>query len=90
MSSPKRGKKIKFEGAGKYRIIVQGHIGDTWSDRLAGMRIESVDQGDDEPPNTILEGHLRDQAQLSGVLNGLYDLHLSILLVEYLEEENKA
>jgi hypothetical protein len=35
-----------------------------------------------------LIGHLRDQAQLSGVLNSLYELHLPILSVKWLGSEN--
>jgi hypothetical protein len=31
---------------------------------------------------------LRDQAELSGVLNGLYELHLPILSVKILTEDN--
>jgi hypothetical protein len=41
-------------------------------------------------PTSILTGHLRDQAQLSGVLNSLYELHMPILLVEHIEEEGDA
>jgi len=36
---------------------------------------------------TTLVGRLRDQAELSGVLNSLYDLRLSILKVEVVEGE---
>jgi LuxR family maltose regulon positive regulatory protein len=38
-------------------------------------------------PVTALVGRLRDQAELSGVLNSLYDLHLSILKVEVVNGE---
>jgi hypothetical protein len=34
-----------------------------------------------------LNGRLRDQAELSGVLNSLYNLHLSILKVEVANDE---
>ncbi|MGD8264391.1 MAG: hypothetical protein PVG70_16085 [Desulfobacterales bacterium] len=37
---------------------------------------------------TSLVGLLRDQAELSGVLNRLYDLHLSILKVEVVNGES--
>jgi hypothetical protein len=80
-------KKIKFEAPGKYRIDVEGRLGDRWSDRLAGMRI-TTSGSKDETPVTTLIGHLRDQTQLSGVLNSLYEMHLPILLVEYLHEDN--
>lgn len=78
--------RVKFEKAGKYRIQVGGHLENHWSDRLAGMRITVSGSGDEGNPVTMLVGHLRDQTQLSGVLNSLYDLHLPILLVEYLGE----
>ncbi|MEN8691602.1 MAG: hypothetical protein ABF303_14040 [Desulfobacterales bacterium] len=55
-----------------------------WSERLAGMRI-TTSESKGGTPLTRLAGHLRDQAQLSGVLNSLYELHLPILLVEYRE-----
>jgi hypothetical protein len=35
---------------------------------------------------TTLEGYLRDQAALFGVLNTLYELHLPVLSVECLEK----
>jgi hypothetical protein len=36
--------------------------------------------------NVGFVGKVRDQAELSGVLETLYELHLSILLVEYKDE----
>ena len=81
--------KINFEKPGKYRINVKGRLDDCWSDRLAGMRI-TTSGSEDEAPVTTLMGHLRDQAQLSGVLNSLYELHLPILLVEFLQDKNGA
>jgi hypothetical protein len=52
------------------------------------MRITPESRGD-EKPETSLVGRLLDQAQLSGVLNALYETHLSILSVEVLDEEEK-
>ena len=37
---------------------------------------------------TTLTGRLRDQAELTGLLNSLYDLHLPILSVENLDADN--
>jgi len=34
--------------------------------------------------NTFLQGHVRDQAELAGILNTLYELHLPLLAVQYL------
>ena len=41
----------------------------------------------DQTTVTTLDGRLRDQAELSGALNRLYDLHLSILKVVVVNEE---
>ena len=70
-----------FQGAGTYAIRVQGRLSPGWEDRVAGMQ---VTQGGDlgEQPTTTFTGALRDQAELMGVLNTLYELHLPILSVE--------
>jgi len=69
-----------------YKVVVQGILGEEWSDRLAGMRL-TKNHPEGEPPETTLIGHLRDQTQLNGVLNSLYDLHLPILSVEHIGRE---
>ena len=75
---------VKFEGPATYCIVVKGGREERLSDRLAGMRITSESRGD-EKPVTSLAGRLLDQAQLSGVLNALYEIHLPILSVEVLD-----
>ena len=77
-------KRIKLWTPATYRIEVEGHLAESWSDRLAGMRITTRKKSD-QATVTTLDGRLRDQAELSGVLNRLYDLHLSILKVEVVE-----
>ena len=47
------------------------------------MYINKSDRGDQKPVATLV-GLMRDQAELAGVLNTLYELHLSLLSVEYL------
>jgi len=68
-----------------YRIQVQGTLDGTWSDRLGGLTIMVNSEPFNGAPATTLFGHLRDQADLIGVLNTLYDLHLPLLSVEYLD-----
>ena len=77
---------IKLETPANYRIRVQGHLDDSWSDRLGGMVI-SCAYTDKKNPVTILVGHLADQAALSGVLKALYDLHMPLLSAENLDEK---
>jgi len=76
---------INFGGPATYRIVVQGGLDTDWSDRLAGMTIHTTSR-EHGAPHTTLMGAIRDQAQLSGVLDTLYDLHLPILNVEKLKE----
>ena len=64
-----------------YRIEVEGHLPESWFNCLAGMRI-TVCKRLDQTTMTTLVGRLKDQAELSGVLNSLYDLRMSILKVE--------
>ena len=81
MTTSNNTKDIEFGGPATYRIVVKGALDDHWSHRLAGMAI-SVTESASGSSHTTLVGPLRDQAQLNGVLEILYDLHLPILRVE--------
>ncbi len=77
---------ISLKTPATYRIRVQGHLDDTWSDRLGGMVLSRA-FSEKKQPITILVGYLADQAALSGVLNALYDLHMPLLSAEKMNEE---
>ena len=79
-------KHIKLWTPATYRIEVEGHLDESWSERLAGMHITSRKRSDQTTVTSLIV-RLRDQAELSGVLNSLYDLHLSILKVEVVNGE---
>ena len=79
-------KRIKLWTPATYRIEVDGYLNESWSDRLSGMRITTRNRADQTSVTTLI-GRLRDQAELSGVLNSLYDLHQSILKVEVVNSE---
>jgi hypothetical protein len=78
-------KGFKIETPATYRIRVQGRLDQSWSEQLNGMTISQT-EALNKLPVTILIGHLKDQAALSGVLNTLYDLRLPLLSVENLDE----
>ena len=78
---------MRSDTPGQYRITVQGLLDASYSERLAGMRITRTSQN---PPVTALVGRLRDQAELSGVLDSLYTLHLPILTVKLLDSEGPS
>ena len=70
---------------GTYRIQIQGRLDQSWSERLAGLTIMVNCELINQATATTLFGRLRDQAALIGILNTLYDLHLPLLTVEYLD-----
>ena len=85
MSKSIESKGFKIETPAMYRIRVQGRVDQSWSEQLNGMSITQAESSD-KLPVTILIGHLKDQAALSGVLNTLYELHMPLLSVENLDE----
>ena len=78
-------KPIPYDCPATYQIRVQGRVDSSWSNRLEGMTIQ-LDKGENDAFVTTLEGELSDQAALAGVLNTLYELHLTVLLVKRLDE----
>lgn len=78
-------KRLKIEDPASYRIRVQGCLEEVWSDRLADMNITiHIEEG--KAPESILIGKVRDQAELVGVLNGIYELRMPFLALELIEE----
>jgi hypothetical protein len=77
--------ELTLDTPATYRIRVQGYLDSRWSDRLGGLTITTSSQGD-EPAVTTLDGEVLDQAALAGVLSALYNLHLPLLSVEYIED----
>jgi hypothetical protein len=59
---------------GFFEIHIKGHLDESWSDWLEGLEVKLLDNGE-----TMLSGHIRDQAALMGILNRLYSLNLVIL-----------
>ena len=69
-----------FGGPATYRVVIQGTVSENWLRRLGGMEI-TTSSGEAAEPQTILQGSVRDQAALHGLLETLYALHLPILEV---------
>jgi len=69
-----------FSGPGCYRIEVRGHLPKGWAHRFGAMRVSSV-PGSEGETVTVLGGPVSDQAELSGILNTLHELHLTLLEV---------
>ena len=76
-------KGARFSTTGNYRIEVQGYLRPDWSDRFGAMQIFAPPPEADNAV-TVLKGHVSDQAELAGILNTLYELHLPLLSVRHL------
>ena len=64
------------------KIRVKGQIDQHWSDWFGGLTITHVESGE-----TVLEGSVRDQAELRGILSRLADLALELISVTTLPGE---
>jgi hypothetical protein len=76
-------KHYAFTAPGCYRIEVQGALRAGWSGRLGAMQVLPVPDTNDNNIS-VLEGCVSDQSELSGILNTLYELHMSLISVKYL------
>ena len=78
-------KTYAFDRPGNYRIRVLGYLDENFSERLGGLRISHCKLKYNQEPITELVGQVRDQAELAGLLNSLYELHLTLRSVEYID-----
>ena len=77
------GPRLTLGTPATYRICVQGELAASWSERLGGLQI-TTHRRQDQTLVTTLVGVVRDQAELIGIVNSLYDLHLPLLSVQML------
>jgi len=77
---------IKLWTPANYRIEVEGHLNESWSEFLAGMHI-TTRKSLHQTTVTTMVGRLRDQSELTGVLNSLHDLQRPILKVEIVDDD---
>jgi hypothetical protein len=77
-----------FDRPGTYRIRVLGVLDEKWAGRIGGLQIMPGDTQKQTEPVTELLSRVRDQAELSGILETIYELHLTLVSVELLEAES--
>jgi hypothetical protein len=75
---PSNGTHVEF-----FEIHVKGHLDSSWADWLEGLEIKLLDNGE-----MVLSGHIVDQAALMGILNRLYNLNLTLLSVNKVDQKN--
>ncbi len=81
MSDPKS--STGSEG-GFFEIRVRGHLDSYWSDWFEGLEMTLLEDGE-----TMLSGHIPDQAALMGVLIKLNRLNLALQSINQIEEKNQ-
>ena len=88
MTSSEPGNDLKFSLSARYRICVKGFLDESWSNRFSGLRINNHVPGRISPV-TALVGTVRDQTELLGVLNSLYEMHMPLVSIELLDNGEK-
>ena len=74
--------EIDFKKKAIYKIIVKGSVNKELSNSLLGMQIYKDRINKTE---SSIIGVISDQAALSGILNTLYEKHLTVISVNILE-----
>lgn len=59
-----------------YQIRIKGHLDETWTDSFSPLIVVNEENGE-----ATLTGEARDQTELAGVLNRIFDLNLTLLAV---------
>jgi hypothetical protein len=72
------------QGAGRYEIRVDGHLGPRWAARFEGMTLSRDSDG-----TTVIHGPVVDQAALHGLLTRVRDLGIPLLSVTRTDRERK-
>ena len=67
--------------------MVQGRLRANWLERIGAMQVLSPEH---DSELTVLEGHVYDQAELSGILNTIYELHLPLISVQHLSDKTSS
>ena len=75
--------EINFQKPAVYKIIVQGEIEKDWSGKLQGLQI-TIERSQGKRPASILVGQIKDQAALSGIMQTLYEMQMTIISVQRL------
>ena len=73
--------EIKFNEPAYYKITVQGKLTDTITNILGNMKI-STEKESGGTTITVLKGKIKDQAELSGIIDTLYSWRYPIIKVE--------
>ena len=80
--------ELRFSEPATYEVVVRGHLQVTRADLLGAFCI-TTESSDEHVTKSVLTGTVRDQAELAGLLNNLYELHLPIMEVKWIRSPKK-
>lgn len=80
------GTNISFGDQAQYEIKALGRSGTMPDDLFRNLNLELTQISENKFKYT-LNGILRDQAELAGILNTLYEMHMVVLSVHCLEAD---
>ena len=76
---------LSFTEPAPNKIKVKGLLEQRYSGHLGGMKIKIINRSE-QHVFTVLTGRVSDHSALAGILNALYEMHLSILSVKLLKD----
>ena len=76
-----KNKSVRFSGPAEYIIIVQGKLPEAIMENFEGIENFTVTETE-QHITTSFKINIKDQAQLSGIMNTFYDWGLPLLKVE--------
>ena len=82
-----KGQDISFSKAATYKIVLLGEIDKDRVQNQWDLEVNVIKEDDGKFISTLV-GKISDQAVLSGILNMLYDMHITILSVNILSEDD--
>ena len=82
---PEKKKDINFKKKAIYKIVVGGILTEDYSNRFTDMQIKVIREKEQRPSSTLI-GEIKDQSDLSGILNSLYDMQFTVISVNMLSE----
>lgn len=74
--------RVTMYGQAVYEVWIQGYLDETWINQMSVDTI-IVDTETDRGPVTVLTAAFRDQAELRGLLERIYNLNLPLISVRY-------
>ena len=83
MTEENKDLEYNFTRPAIYKIVAQGKIDYKLADRMLALQV-NVEKGEGQKYYSTLIGKINDQAALSGILNTLYDMHITVISVQML------